>query len=68
MGEPSEVKSNEGALQEETKALSDIRAKDAAFSVTEKWLGALLGFMIFALVGAILGGIAWYTGPRNCRR
>ena len=41
MGEPSEVKSNEGALQEETKALSDIRAKDAALSVTEKWLDAI---------------------------
>ena len=51
MGEPSEVKSNEGALQEETKALSDIRAKDAAFSVTEKWLGALLPvlYMIFCV-------------------
>lgn len=28
-------------LQEETKALSDIRAKDAALSVTEKWLDAI---------------------------
>ncbi|WFU97685.1 cell division protein DrpB [Escherichia fergusonii] len=37
-------------------------------STSGKWLGALLGFMIFALVGAILAGIAWYTGPRNCRR
>ncbi len=45
------MKSNEGALQEETKALSDIRAKDAAFSVTEKWLGALLPvlYMIFCV-------------------
>ena len=31
----------EALLQEETKALSDIRAKDAVLSATEKWLDAI---------------------------
>ena len=35
------AKKYEELLQEETKALSDIRAKDAALSVTEKWLDAI---------------------------
>lgn len=35
------AKKYEELLQEETKALSDIRAKDAALSVTEKWLDTI---------------------------
>ena len=34
-------------------------------STTGKWLGALLGFLVLGCVGAILGGIAWYTRPRH---
>lgn len=34
-------------------------------STTGKWLGALLGFLVLGMVGAILGGIAWYTRPRR---
>ncbi len=39
-------------------------------STAGKWLGALVGFLFMALVGALLGGIAWYTRPRpaRCRR
>lgn len=34
-------------------------------STSGKFLGALLGFIVLGLVGAILGGIAWYTRPRQ---
>ncbi|WP_146050917.1 cell division protein DrpB [Citrobacter amalonaticus] len=34
-------------------------------STAGKWLGALLGFMVLGVVGVMLGGIAWYTRPRN---
>lgn len=34
-------------------------------SNTGKWLGALLGFIVLSVVGAILGSIAWYTRPRR---
>jgi hypothetical protein len=34
-------------------------------STMGKWLGALLGFVVLSSVGAILGGIAWYTRPRG---
>jgi hypothetical protein len=34
-------------------------------STEGKWLGALLGFLVLSVVGAILGGIAWYTRPRH---
>lgn len=37
-------------------------------STAGKWLGALLGFVVLSLVGVILGGIAWYTRPRDIRR
>ena len=30
-----------------------------------KWIGALLGFLVLSIVGALLGGIAWYTRPRR---
>ena len=33
-------------------------------STAGKWLGALVGFLFMALVGALLGSIAWYTRPR----
>ena len=36
-------------------------------STAGKWLGALVGFLFMALVGALLGGIAWYTRPRPVR-
>ncbi|MDU1270936.1 MAG: hypothetical protein E6964_09945 [Escherichia coli] len=29
--------------------------------------GALVGFLFMALVGALLGSIAWYTRPRPAR-
>ncbi|MQH60614.1 hypothetical protein EI053_36460, partial [Escherichia coli] len=32
-----------------------------------KWIGALVGFLFMALVGALLGSIAWYTRPRPAR-
>lgn len=32
-------------------------------STSGKWLGALLGFLVLSVVGAILGAIAWYTRP-----
>lgn len=34
-------------------------------STMGKWLGALFGFLMLSVVGAILGGIAWYTRPRR---
>ncbi|MGU3415421.1 cell division protein DrpB [Enterobacteriaceae bacterium C34A] len=34
-------------------------------STAGKWLGALLGFLVLSVVGAILGSIAWYTRPRR---
>jgi hypothetical protein len=34
-------------------------------STMGKWLGALFGFLVLSIVGAILGGIAWYTRPRR---
>ncbi|MES0300899.1 hypothetical protein KDV87_15485 [Citrobacter sedlakii] len=34
-------------------------------STSGKWLGALLGFVVLSVVGAILGAIAWYTRPRT---
>ena len=36
-------------------------------STAGKWLGALVGFLFMALVGALLGSIAWYTRPRRAR-
>ena len=33
-------------------------------STSGKWLGAILGFLLLSIVGALLGGIAWYTRPR----
>lgn len=33
-------------------------------STAGKWLGALLGFIVLSVVGALLGGIAWFTRPR----
>ncbi|MDH6940533.1 cell division protein DrpB [Escherichia coli] len=36
-------------------------------STAGKWLGALVGFLFMALVGALLGCIAWYTRPRPAR-
>ncbi len=36
-------------------------------STAGKWLGALAGFLFMALVGALLGSIAWYTRPRPAR-
>ena len=36
-------------------------------STAGKWLGALVGFLFMALVGALLGSIAWYTRPRPAR-
>ncbi|WP_277600488.1 cell division protein DrpB [Escherichia albertii] len=36
-------------------------------STAGKLLGALVGFLFMALVGALLGGIAWYTRPRPVR-
>lgn len=36
-------------------------------STAGKWLGALVGFLFMALVGALLGSIAWYTRPRSAR-
>lgn len=33
-------------------------------SPSGKWIGALLGFIVLSIVGALLGGIAWYTRPR----
>jgi sulfite exporter TauE/SafE len=36
-------------------------------STAGKWIGALLGFLVLGIVGAILGAIAWYTRPnRRC--
>ena len=32
-------------------------------STAGKWIGALLGFLVLGIVGAILGAIAWYTRP-----
>nr|WP_159466251.1 cell division protein DrpB [Scandinavium goeteborgense] len=37
-------------------------------STMGKWLGALFGFLVLSVVGAILGGIAWYTRPRVSER
>lgn len=37
-------------------------------STTGKWIGALLGFLVLGIVGALLGGIAWYTRPRNLQQ
>lgn len=34
-------------------------------STSGKFLCALLGFIVLGIVGAILGGIAWYTRPRQ---
>ena len=34
-------------------------------STSGKWLGALLGFLVLSIVGGLLGGIAWYTRPRQ---
>ncbi len=34
-------------------------------STAGKWPGALCGFLVLSVVGAILGGIAWYTRPRD---
>jgi hypothetical protein len=34
-------------------------------STMGKWPGALLSFLVLSVVGAILGGIAWYTRPRR---
>lgn len=34
-------------------------------SAMGKWIGALLGFLVLSIVGALLGGIAWYTHPRR---
>ena len=34
-------------------------------STTGKFLGALAGFIVLGIVGLILGGIAWYTRPRQ---
>lgn len=36
-------------------------------STAGKWLGALVGFLFMAMVGALLGGIARYTRPRPVR-
>ncbi|MCL8379938.1 cell division protein DrpB, partial [Escherichia coli] len=32
-----------------------------------QWLVALVGCVFMALVGAVLGSIAWYTRPRPAR-
>ena len=45
------AKKYEELLQEETKALSDIRAKDAALSVTEKWLDAIKKYQKIPSIG-----------------
>ncbi|HED1421474.1 TPA: hypothetical protein R4S64_003525 [Kluyvera georgiana] len=37
-------------------------------STSGKWLGALLGFLVLSVVGGLLGGIAWYTCPRQAAR
>ncbi|MEO3991262.1 cell division protein DrpB [Pseudocitrobacter cyperus] len=34
-------------------------------STTGKLLAALAGFIVLGIVGLILGGIAWYTRPRQ---
>ncbi len=36
-------------------------------STAGKGLGALVGFLFMALVGALLGSFAWYTRPRPAR-
>jgi ABC-type transporter Mla subunit MlaD len=30
-----------------------------------KWLGALLGMLVLAGIGAILGAVVWYTRPAS---
>ncbi len=32
-----------------------------------KWLGALLGMLVLAGIGAILGAVVWYTRPLSRR-
>lgn len=46
-------------------ALSGTVVEGDLGSTSGKWLGALLGFLVLGTVGAILGGIAWYTRPRQ---
>jgi ABC-type transporter Mla subunit MlaD len=33
-----------------------------------KWLGALLGMLVLAGIGAILGAVVWYTRPARSER
>lgn len=33
-----------------------------------KWLGALLGMLVLAGIGAILGAVVWYTRPSRGER
>jgi len=46
-------------------ALSGTVVEGDLGSTSGKWLGALLGVLVLGTVGAILGGIAWYTRPRQ---
>ncbi|MBU5561580.1 permease, partial [Escherichia sp. S69_ASV_4] len=48
-----------------SSAASDVYKRQG--STAGKWLGALVGFLFMALVGALLGSIAWYTRPRPAR-
>jgi hypothetical protein len=43
------------------------RQRGGRFGTTAgKWLGALLGMLVLAGIGAILGAVVWYTGrPRR---
>jgi|GEM_PF-330746 len=34
-------------------------------TMTGKWLGALLGFLVLSTVTLLLGALAWYTRPRQ---
>ena len=46
-------------------SLSDTIVDGSLGSTSGKWLGALFGFLVLSTVGLILGGIAWYTRPRQ---
>ncbi len=34
-------------------------------TLTGKWLGALLGFLVLSTITLMLGAVAWYTRPRQ---
>ncbi|EKD5159475.1 cell division protein DrpB [Enterobacter cloacae] len=46
-------------------SLPNVAVEGDLGSTSGKWLGALLGFLVLGTVGLILGGIAWYTRPRQ---